>query len=89
MQYESIGDKDQTLLPEDYLHEIEPYLSDIINNHKTHGEQRFHSAIPINSISSNDSDKTRIIDSKCQNIKIIMGSETDQINEEFFESPLQ
>ena len=29
MQYESIGDKDQTLLPEDYLHEIEPYLSDI------------------------------------------------------------
>ena len=38
MQYESIGDKDQTLLPEDYLHEIEPYLSDIINNHETQGE---------------------------------------------------
>ena len=45
--------------------------------------------MPINFISSNDSDKTRIIHSKCQNIKIILGSETDQIIEEFFESPLQ
>ena len=38
IQYESIGDKDKTLLPTDYLDVIRPYLSHMINNHKTPGE---------------------------------------------------
>ena len=38
IEYESRGDKDKNLSPEDYLDIIRPFLRDIINNHKTHGE---------------------------------------------------
>ena len=36
--YESKRDKDKSLAIEDYFNEIEPYLSDMINKHNTHGE---------------------------------------------------
>ena len=39
----------------------------------------------INLIFSRDSDKTRIMHSKSDNIEIMMGSETDEIVEELFE----
>ena len=35
IEYESKGDKDKTLLPIEYLDMIKPYLTDMINNHKT------------------------------------------------------
>ena len=35
IECESKGDKDKNLSPEEYLDMIKPYLSDIINNHKT------------------------------------------------------
>ena len=38
IEYKSNGDKDITLSIKDFLDEIKPYLSDIINNHKTQGE---------------------------------------------------
>ena len=38
MEYKSNGDKDKTLSIKDYLDEIRPYLSDIINDCKTQGE---------------------------------------------------
>ena len=38
IQYESIGDKDKNLSIKEYIDIIRPYLSDIINNHKTQGE---------------------------------------------------
>ena len=38
MEYESKGDKDKNLPPEDYLDIIRPYLRDMINNHKNHEE---------------------------------------------------
>ena len=34
IEYESKGDKDKNLSPEDYLDIIRPYLRDMINNHK-------------------------------------------------------
>ena len=37
LEYKSNGDQDKTLSIKDYLDEIKPYLSDIINNHKTQG----------------------------------------------------
>ena len=39
-----------------------------------------------NFISSEDSDETRIMQSKSDNIEIMMGSETDEIIEELFKS---
>ena len=44
LEYESKGDKDKNLSPEEYLDMIRPYLSDIINDHKTPKKLKFHSS---------------------------------------------
>ena len=44
IEYESKGDKDKNLSPKEYLDMIRPYLSDIINNHKTPKNLRVHSS---------------------------------------------
>ena len=43
IQYESKGDNGKNLSIKKYLNIIKPYLSDIINDHKTHGLARYHS----------------------------------------------
>ena len=43
----------------------------------------------INFISSKDSDETHTMHAKCNNVEIMMGSETNEIIEERFESFLQ
>ena len=43
----------------------------------------------INFISSKDSDETRTMHTKSNNVEIMMGSETDEVIEELFESFLQ
>ena len=70
---------------------IKPYLSDIINNHKTRGLVRYHSGnkswleetsnewklqltMTINFVSSKDSDETRTMRTKSNNIEIMIGS---------------
>ena len=45
--------------------------------------------MPINFISSKDSDETRNMHTKSDNIEIMMGSETDDIIDELCESFLQ
>ena len=44
IKYESKRDKDKNLSPKEYLDMIRPYLSDIINNHKTPKNLRVHSS---------------------------------------------
>ena len=77
---------------------IRPYLSDIINDHKSQGKWRIHSGneiiehktqsewkiqltMAINFISSKDSDETRTMHAKSNNVEIMMGIETDEIIE--------
>ena len=43
IQYENKGDKGKNLSIKEYLNIIKPYLSDIINDHKTRGLVRYHS----------------------------------------------
>ena len=43
----------------------------------------------INFISSNDSDETQTMHTKSNNVEIMIGSETDEIIEDLFESFLQ
>ena len=38
IKYKSNGDKNKTLLIDDYLNKIEPHLNDLIDNHKTQVE---------------------------------------------------
>ena len=105
IEYESKGDKDKILSIKEYLDMIKPYLSNIINNHKTQGKWKVHSGntvidyktqgewkiqltMPINSISSKDSEETCTMHTKSDNIEIMVGSETDEIIEELFKSLL-
>ena len=106
IQYESKGDKKKTLSIRNYLIIIKPYLSDLINNHKTQGSARYHSGnkswveetssewkiqltTAINFISSKDSDETRTMHTKRNDVEIMIGSETDEIIEDVFYSSLQ
>ena len=68
---------------------IRPYLSAMINDHKTQNEWKIQLAMQINFISSKDSRETRTIHTKSHNIEFMMGNETDEIIENRFESLLQ
>ena len=71
---------------------IKLYLGDIINDYKTQGEWKIQLTMIINVISSKVSDEIRTMHTKSNNIQImicIQGNETDESNEELFESLLQ
>ena len=104
IQYESKGDKGKNLSAKEYLNMIKPYLSDIVNDHKARGLARYHSGnktlteetssewkirltMAINFISFKDFDET--MHTKSNNVEIMMGSETDEIIEDLFETFLQ
>ena len=94
IEYQSKGGKDKNLSPKEYLDMIRPYLSDIINDHKTPKNLRVHSSnevidyetqfgewkiqltMSINFISSKDSDETRNLHTKSNNIEVMMGNKT-------------
>ena len=105
IEYESKGDKDKILSIEEYLNMIRPHLSNLINDLKTQGVWIFHSGnkaiyyktrrewkikltMKINFISSKYFDEARTMYTASDNINI-MGSETDAIIKELFESLLQ
>ena len=97
IQYESKGNKDKILKISEYLDMIRPYLSDIINNHKTQGKWRIHSGNKIIERKTQsewkiqiekDSDETRTMHTKSNNIEVMMGSETDEIIKDLFKSVL-
>ena len=64
---------------------IRPYLSDMINDHKTRRECEIQLTIQINFISSKDSEETHTMHTKSHNIEIMMGNETDKITEKFLD----
>ena len=68
---------------------IRPYLSDMTIDYKTQGEWKLQLTMSINFIFSIDSDETRNLRTKSNNIEIMMGNETDEIIDELFESFLQ
>ena len=103
IQYKSRGDKGKNLSIKRYLKMIKPYLSDLINKHKTHGLARYHSGnkswiektssewkiqltMAINFISSKGSDETRTMHTRSNNVEIMVGSETNEIIKDLFES---
>ena len=60
-----------------------------IIEHKTQSEWKIQLTMAINFISSKDSEETRTMHTKSNNVEIMMGSETDEITEELFKSFLQ
>ena len=75
--------------PEECLNIIRSHLSDLINDHKTQNEWKIELTMQINFISSKDSDETRTMHTKSDNIEIMKGNETDEIIEKLFKSLLQ
>ena len=65
------------------------HLGNTKTEHKTQGEWKIHLTMAINFISSKDSDETRTMHAKSDNVEIIMGNETDESIEGIFESLLQ
>ena len=83
IKYESKGNKDKILSFKEYLDMMRPYLSDVINKHKTQGEWKIQLIMAINFIISIGSNETRTMHTKSGNIEITMGGETDETIEDF------
>ena len=63
---------------------IRPYLEDIINNQKAHGEYKIQLVMRIIFVSSINTSELREMHTKSNNIEIMSGTETnDAINEIF------
>ena len=89
IEYETKGDENKNLSPEECLNIIRPYLNDIINDHKTQSEWKTQLTMQINFISSKDSAETRTMHTKSHNREIMMGNERDEISKKVFDSLLQ
>ena len=88
IQYESKGNK--ILAVKEYLGLAEPYLANMINDYKSKAEWKIHLTAEINFTSLiPDSDETRIMHTKSDNTKIMIGSDTNYVIKELFKSFLQ
>ena len=88
IEYRSEGDK--LLTVEEYLALIEPYLRELINDHKSKGEWKIQLTAQINFISLRPgSDETRVMHTRSVNEEFMNGSDTDEIIKELFKSLLQ
>ena len=87
-QYESRADKILTI--EEYLSMIEPYLVDMINDYKNKSEWKIQLTTGINFTSFKpNSNETRVMHIKSNNIEIMIGSDTDEVIEDLLKSLFQ
>ena len=87
---QSESKRNTTLKFEEYLGVIEPYLVDMINDHKNKGEWIIQLTAEINFISfKQDSNETRIMYTRSINAEIVIGSNTNEVIEDLLKSLLQ
>ena len=85
IEYRSKGDKLLTI--EEYLNLIEPYLRELINDHKNKSKWKIQLTAKINFISLRPgSDETRVMHTRSANKELMNGSDTDEIINELFRS---
>ena len=88
IEHRSEGDKLLTI--EEYLALIEPYLRELIHDHKSKGEWKIQLTAQINFISLRPgSDETRVMHTRSNTEEFMNGSDTDEIIKELFKSILQ
>ena len=88
IEYRSEWNKLLTI--EEYLDLIEPYLRELINNHKSKGEWKIQLTAQINFIYSRaGSDETRAMHTRSIKEEFMNGSDTDEIIKELFKSLFQ
>ena len=64
-------------------------MNNIINDHKTEGGWKIQITMEIKFFTSADSNETRTMHTKSDDMEIMMGNEKDEIMEELFESLLK
>ena len=85
--YESRGDKEKRLSVKQYLNKITPYLYDLINDHRiARRVWKIQISMRVNFISSKDTGETRTIYVWSDNVKIMWGSDRNNIIKELLES---
>ena len=88
IEYRSEGN--EILAVEEYLNLIEPYLRELINDHKNKGEWKIQLTAQINFISLRPgSDETRVMHTRSANEEFMNGSDMDEIIKELFKFLLQ
>ena len=88
IEYRSEGDK--LLIVEEYLALIEPYLRELINDHKNKSEWKIQLTAQINFISLRpSSDEARVMHTRSNKEEFMSGSDMDEIIKELFKSILQ
>ena len=88
MKYENKGDRSKTISVVEYLNKTRPYLKDIISKLKKTGTKKVQLSIAINFFSSKDNDEGRAMDSKCDNIEIMINDKAHEVIEELYVSLL-
>ena len=84
IEYENRGDKHKNLSLENNFNRSRPFLRDMVNNHKTHGEWKLQLTMQIAFISSLNTGEFCIMHSKSDNAEIVMGIEAEDIINELF-----
>ena len=64
IEYENNGDRNKTLLNEEYLNKSRPYLKDVLNDPKKSDASNFQVMIAIKSMTSKDNEEERVMHSK-------------------------
>ena len=76
--------KDAGLSIDEYFDIIRPYLKDMIDSHKSKGEWKIQLSVQIIFVSFTDTNKTREMHTRSDNITIMSGVETEDIINELF-----
>ena len=86
VDYKSNSDRNKTASVEEYLNTIRPYLKDIKNNLKKFDLWKNQLTIVINFIFSTYNYEEHVMDSKSDNIEIMINDESDDVIKELFDS---
>ena len=89
VEYQSNSKKDKSVSISSYLNNIRKCLKKLIDKKRKKGEWKIQLIMKINFISSKNFNETRDMHSKTDNIEIMLGSDTDEIIKNLFNSLLQ
>ena len=79
VEYKSNGDRNKTLSIKKYLDKTKPYLKDIKNNLRKSDKLKIQLTITTNYISSKDTGEEGKVNSKINNMKIMMYDKADEV----------
>ena len=86
IEYKSKGDKNRNLSLDEFLNKIKPYLRNIIIDLQNFDTWKIQLTVAINFISSTDTEKEHVMDSKSDNIKFISYNDATEVVKELFDS---